>query len=429
MTRCSSGARGARGRRLTEFMRPQAVRKATRRIEGEVVFAAPLSSKVLSVLAITVVLGGAAFAASVTYTRRETVTGWVVPDGGLVRVSARQGGIITAIRRAEGEFVSEGEVFADLKLSSDLDSGDAGEALAAGVAAELFSANGQQKAARQRLHTQRGQLVSRQSALRRELLEAQERATLLEGKSQIAQRAVRRGEELLSRQYLSVAGLDNLRTTALNSAQEASIARSAVLSLQRQIADLAAELSLAQSDVMILDAKGAQETAALKQKQVATSAQSGVAVRAPIAGRLVAVPVELGQTVTGGATVGVLMPAGSALQAELFVPSRSSGFLREGQAVRLMYQAYPYQKFGSAPGRIESISRTVLSPGEVNVPGVNLTEPMFRVRVKMSRPSVSAYGQTFPVRPGMLLTADVILDRRNLVEWILDPLYAVGKRA
>jgi membrane fusion protein len=29
----------------------------------------------------------------------------------------------------------------------------------------------------------------------------------------------------------------------------------------------------------------------------------------------------------------------------------------------------------------------------------------------------------------MLLTADVVVDRRSLLQWLLDPLYAAGRRA
>jgi len=74
------------------------------------------------------------------------------------------------------------------------------------------------------------------------------------------------------------------------------------------------------------------------------------------------------------------------------------------------------------------VSRTVLAPAEVAIPGLQIQEPVFRVRVKMKRDSVSAYGQTVPLQPGMLLTADVVIDRRSLLEWLLDPLYAAGRR-
>ena len=45
----------------------------------------------------------------------------------------------------------------------------------------------------------------------------------------------------------------------------------------------------------------------------------------------------------------------------------------------------------------------------------------------MESDSVQAYGQDIPVQPGMLLSAGIVIDRRTLVEWLLDPIYAVGR--
>jgi len=39
--------------------------------------------------------------------------------------------------------------------------------------------------------------------------------------------------------------------------------------------------------------------------------------------------------------------------------------------------------------------------------------------------TVSAYGKALPLQAGMLLDADIIVDSRTLVEWILDPLYSL----
>jgi membrane fusion protein len=39
-----------------------------------------------------------------------------------------------------------------------------------------------------------------------------------------------------------------------------------------------------------------------------------------------------------------------------------------------------------------------------------------------------AYGQSLALRSGMLLDADVWIDRRRLIEWIFDPLLSVAGR-
>jgi membrane fusion protein len=40
----------------------------------------------------------------------------------------------------------------------------------------------------------------------------------------------------------------------------------------------------------------------------------------------------------------------------------------------------------------------------------------------LDRPDVDASGKKMPLQAGMLLKAEVILDRRSLADWLLDPL-------
>ena len=110
------------------------------------------------------------------------------------------------------------------------------------------------------------------------------------------------------------------------------------------------------------------------------------------------------------------------------MPSRAAGFIRAGQEVRLKYQAFPHQRFGVGHGVVTDVSRTVLAPNEVEIPGLVVQEPVFRVRVRLARADVSAYGERIPLQPGMLLTADMVIDKRTLAEWLLDPIYAAGAR-
>jgi membrane fusion protein len=112
------------------------------------------------------------------------------------------------------------------------------------------------------------------------------------------------------------------------------------------------------------------------------------------------------------------------------VPSRAVGFIEPGDTVLLRYQAYPYQKFGHQTGRVARISRSALSAAELqSISGFNSNgEPLYRVTVRLARQAVTAYGKPEALRPGMLLEADVLGERRRLIEWIFAPLYSVTGR-
>jgi membrane fusion protein len=272
-------------------------------------------------------------------------------------------------------------------------------------------------------------LDSRRSILVRELDETRSRVAVLEDKQRLAQAQVDRSAALLARGFLSPAAMDVLKAAVLSAAQDVSQTRSAALDLERQIADLDHERADLPADAATVEAQAEQSHASLSQRQVTAETQTTFVATAPVAGRVVAVPVERGQSVASGGAVAVITPQGSQLMAELYAPSRAAGFIKVGQEVRLMYQAFPYETFGTGRGIVTAVSRTVLAPGEIAIPGLTVQEAVFRVRVALSREDVEAYGRSVPLQPGMLLTANVVIDRRSLLQWLLDPLYAVGRRA
>ena len=53
-------------------------------------------------------------------------------------------------------------------------------------------------------------------------------------------------------------------------------------------------------------------------------------------------------------------------------------------------------------------------------------EPIYRITVNLHQQTVTAYGQPMPLQAGMQLEADVLLERRRLVEWMLEPLFSIS---
>ena len=93
----------------------------------------------------------------------------------------------------------------------------------------------------------------------------------------------------------------------------------------------------------------------------------------------------------------------------------------------LRYQAYPYQKFGHQQGKVTQISRSALSSGELGalIGDAQSSEPFYRVTVALAKQAITAYGKPEQLKPGMLLEADVLGERRSLIEWVFEPLYSL----
>ena len=409
------------------LFRRQAVAYQSRALDGEVLLSLSMRMRVLIALAVATVAGVAVFATQASYARMETVPGWVVPEGGLIRVTARQGGVIEALSVSEGDTVRAGQSLAELRLSSDLDGGDAGQALEEQLRAQTEALRAAAGAEREKLVAQQAGLKTQRAAMMRELEQSRARIATMAGRLELVEANAERVRAIAERGYASARNVEESAMTVLAAQQELADVRGSVMAMERQIGEIDAQLRILPMSIRAAEAQARASQAQLAQQGTEMAVRNTYHAGATVAGRVVAVPVSRGQTVAPQSVVAVLTPEGSTLEAELYVPSRSAGFIEKGQEVRLMYQAFPYQKFGTARGEVRSVSRTVLAPAEVAIPGLEIHEPVFRVKVALASDAVRAYGQSIPIQPGMLLSAGIVIDRRSLLEWLLDPIYAVGR--
>ena len=67
------------------------------------------------------------------------------------------------------------------------------------------------------------------------------------------------------------------------------------------------------------------------------------------------------------------------------------------------------------------------SPGDAGLPGL-VREPVFRVRARLESPSITAYGERWPLRSGLSAQADIALDSRPLYLWVIEPILRLRGR-
>jgi membrane fusion protein len=166
------------------------------------------------------------------------------------------------------------------------------------------------------------------------------------------------------------------------------------------------------------------ELATTEQRIAEISGRRAYVIRAPAAGRVSMLQATLGQFADPRRLQMEIVPNESIMQAELFVPARGIGFVQPGQEVRILYEAFPYQQFGTYSGRVLKVSQTILTKSDTVGP-IELKEPAYRITVALDRPDIDAYGKKIPLQADMLLRADLILEKRSLISWLLDPLLSV----
>jgi membrane fusion protein len=397
---------------------------------GRILLLRPLSFALLTAVAIAIALALAALFTWGEYTRKARVTGVLAPRHGVTKVLAQQAGLVEELRAREGTLIHAQQMLLSLvDPRAGASNEDLGRSIERQLAQRRRALAAQRDHALEALAFERSGLERRRAALERELAQLDVEIELHGKRLALGRQAAGRWSELESSGFISTAAADREREAPIELESRLEAARRTRLALvrERDAVGIEMETTAARGHAQLaaIDA----QAAGLDQERVERGVQHRLAVLAPVTGTVGAVLVEPGQMVTAGAPLATLLPPGAPLEAHLFAPSRSIGFLRVGQDVLLRYLAYPHQKFGSHAGRVTAISRSPLAAAELGfVPPDGTREPLYRIKVTLANQSVPAYGREEPLQAGMQVEADLLLDRRRLIEWVFEPLLSLAGR-
>jgi HlyD family secretion protein len=128
--------------------------------------------------------------------------------------------------------------------------------------------------------------------------------------------------------------------------------------------------------------------------------------------------VSVGAVVRDGEPLLVLVPIGHALEAEIEIGPDDVAELRVGDTTRIKLDAYPFQKHGTATGRVLSIS-----PDAFTRPGpLGSTETYYLARVALEDTRLDGLKAPPRLLPGMTLAGEVITGERRVISYFLYPI-------
>jgi membrane fusion protein len=392
---------------------------------GQVALLQPLSTKLMTWFIAAAVALVITFLFLGQYARKETVDGYLTPTSGTSKIFISQQGTIKQIYVNEGQEVQKGQPLLTVETSQ-------------------IAANGQDVHATMldTLVSQRDLLINQIAAEQERTKSEQERLTALidgleteisylQAQIEIQNERIRVADELV----LSVTGLrarGNISEPEFRQRELAALGQKQNLkSLSQQLAARHNQLTDTRYSLQQLATVMAQkiqnlrtELSATEQRIAEINGRRAYIVRASMVGRVSMLQATVGQYADPRRLQLEIVPNNSVLQAELFVSTRAIGFVRPGQKIRIKYHAFPYQNFGTYTGEIIQVSQTILTSSDASGP-IALKEPAYRVTAALDRQDIGAYGTKLPLQADMLLRADIILEKRSLVSWFLDPLLSV----
>ena len=359
--------------------------------------------------------------------RRATARGWLAPDRGLVEVIAPQAASVLEVTAHEGAPVVAGAPL--LRLAGVASTAGAPDlaavdhqrhaALRQNLAARRRDAERVAAAALARLDQRATSLGIERDQLDAQRALAEQRAALGEARAEAARALATAGS-------LAKAQAAQLTETALEQRAAALELERRARSASRALAELSAERRAARAAAAERRSALDAEALRLDQEAVEDQARRAAVVRAPLAGTVTAVAVRRGETTVAGQRLLTLLPAGAVLEARLLVATRDAGLLEVGVPVLMRLEAFPHQRFGVLRGRVKEVARSAVLPREADAP-VSLDGAAYPVRIELAAQEVAAYGRRWPLRAGLLLEADLVLERTALWQRLVEPLRVLGR--
>ncbi|MCW8132499.1 MAG: HlyD family efflux transporter periplasmic adaptor subunit [Planctomycetota bacterium] len=137
-------------------------------------------------------------------------------------------------------------------------------------------------------------------------------------------------------------------------------------------------------------------------------------VYSPYGGTVTQVYVKPGQQINGGDVMLSVIKDTEAMYARVLVPNRDIGRLKEGIEVKIKFDAYPYQEFGSQTGHIMMIANTPSNKqGE---------ESFYEVKVSLEKGTIKVGAKDRPLTIGLVGLADIKTGDKRLIEVIFTPI-------
>jgi membrane fusion protein len=389
---------------------------------GHVALLQPPSTKLLTWLIAAAIALILLFVWFAQYARKETVAGYLVPSAGTAKIFVPQKGFVKQLHVREGEDVEEGQPLLTISTEQIATGGeDVNNTILDALTLQRDFIKRQITAEERRGTTERDRLNALIQGIGAEISHLESQTALQTERLKLSEGFVASAMQLTAKGAMTDLEFKRREQAVLEQKQNLSALHQQTAARRNQLTET--RYTLEQLPVVLEDKLQSlrNDLSAVEQRIAEVNGWRAYVIRAPTAGRVATLQATEGQAADPRHLQLEIVPRDSSLQAELFFPTRAFGFVHPGQEIRILYDAFPYQKFGTYRGSIIKVSRTILT-GNDTVGPISLKEPAYRVTAALERPDIDAHGQRIPLQPQMLLRADVILERRSLMSWLLDPL-------
>jgi len=377
-----------------------------------------------------------------------SASGRLIPANNVKLIQSAEGGVVRAIHVHDGQRVRAGQLL--VELDPTVSTAEVAQARQALETAELNAARARAiisgldglglhftppagvapEVAANHLALARSQLAQIEagqsgSAFSREAAQAARNEALIDA-ARLAEtlplldQQIEANETLLARGYVSRLRVIEMRRQRLSAARDRDRALETArrAAAQLRVAASAGLESRAEARGRVLTDLATAEADSIVRREELSKAQQRSRLQrlvSPVDGTITQLAIHtIGGVIEPAHPMMVVVPDNAPLILEARMLNRDAGFVTIGQPVAVKLEAFPFTRFGTIPGRIESISSDAIEDEHLGL--------VYVARVRLDRMTINRGDAVVRLTPGMAATADVRTGRRSLLSYLMSPI-------
>ena len=145
-------------------------------------------------------------------------------------------------------------------------------------------------------------------------------------------------------------------------------------------------------------------------------------LRAPVRSTVKQIYIStVGGVVKPGEPIMDLVPLDDTLVVEAKVKPQDVAFLRPGQHVMVKVSAYDFSIYGGLEGKLESISADTIEDKR--------GEHFYLAKIRTQKNAIVYHNESLPIMPGMVVTADIMIGKKTVLDYLLKPILKAKQNA
>ncbi len=204
--------------------------------------------------------------------------------------------------------------------------------------------------------------------------------------------------------------LSEIRRLGAEQTQKQAEGQRHILEIQQRLQQLKVEITQLKANIFETET----------QLQGARTKLAHSTLMAPVDGVVLALNIaNPDEVVQAGQAIAEIAPEGAPLVLSAKLANRDAGFIQQGMAARIKFDAYPFQDYGVIDGSVEKVA-----PGTVKD---DILGDVYELEIALSTNRLETEKGIKQFKPGQTATVDISIRQRRIIDILIDPFKQLQK--